>query len=1597
MANCSSSSSRAKSDEETPRQQVFINFRGVELRYNFVSHLDKCLKRNGINSFIDTDEEMGQRLDVLLTRIEGSKIALAIFSPKYTESNWCLKELVKINERMEQSKLVVIPIFYKVEPVTVKELKGEFGDKFRELVKSIDKKTKKKWKEALKSVPLSMGFVLTEKRVTWSFVHSDEDETIVRIVKEVKRVLSRLARAFPNARECSRPSLQRDKKSHESSWGIEHRLEQLEEKLCFGFEESTRTIGVVGMPGIGKTTLTRKLYEQLNNGFLSHVLIEDIHEISKECGLSYLPKILLDGLLIDKNPNAEAVQAAHEAYKEKLLETKVFVVLDNVSSKEQINALLGKRDWIKRGSKIVIATSDKSLIQNLVDDTFEVPRLSDRDALQHFIHYAFDHQAEDDALERGKFSKLSNDFVHYTKGNPLALKILGAELLGKDKTHWESKLAALTQHHKSPPGQSTSKMLHNLWKGSYDGLRQHQKDTLLDVACFKSLEDNYVTSLLDSDGANNEIDALVNKFMINIYAGKVEMHDTLYILSKELGREATATDGKGRHRLWHHHAITTLLEKNKKLSFRHMIVSRFSFARSDEDELIKRVVKEVKKVLMKTLAHASPNPQKCIAPSSPPQRNQKSHESSWGIEQRLKQLEEKLSHPRYKETTRIIGVVGMPGIGKTTLVTKLYEKLKNEFVRHVFIKDIHNISEGYGLNDLPTILLEDLLKVKNPIIGTLPAAHAAYKDQLLKTKVLVVLDNVSNKEQIDVLLGERDWIAKGSKIVISTTDISLTHNLVSDIYEVPPLSDRDALQHFIHYAFDDQEDIALGLGIFSKLLKDFVHYTKGNPLALRILGRELSGKDETIWESKLAALTQHHNSPPGKNASMMLQRVWKGTYDGLSQNQKDTLLDIACFRSLDENYVASLLDAHGPCSSDARNVDIADLVNKFMINISSGKVEMHDTLYMLSKELGQDASALDGKGRRRLWHHHTIIDVIDKNKGASKLRSILLDLSEVKRKTSFQSQAFAGMSDLRYLKIYSSKCPQECDRDNKLNFPDGLQLPLSEVRCLHWLKFPLKEVPEDFNPENLVDLKLPYSEIERVWEDNKDASKLRWVDLNHSRKLSILSGLGKAQSIEYLNLEGCTALTRLHENMEDMKCLVFLNLRGCTSLKSLPLIKLISLKTLILSGCSKFKAFHVISDKLEALYLDGTKVNELPVEIGVLQRLVLLNMKDCKKLKKLPCSLRDLEALEQLILSGCSKLKEFLETGGHMSSLQILLLDGTAIKDIPDIFSVRRLCLSWNVKISRLPDLISRFLRLQSLDLKHCKNLTHVPQLPPNLQCLDVRGCSSLKTIAKPLVCSVPTGQIHSKFIFTNCNELEKTAKEEIAAYAERKCQLVSSALKRCNGGCVPDIVFDTSFPGCEMPSWFCHEAIGSLVEFELPPHWDHNRLSGIVLCVVVSFKNCQDHADMTVKFTGEGSCTSITWKVGSLIEQDNEVDTVESDHVLIGYTTNCLNFRKLLQCHDPRKCAPTKASLEFSVTTGTGGEASFEVLRSGFSFVFEPEEIKVPPPRSEQFKGKTKNNGTLDSNGSFKDQPKGHESPKGHFESCTGSCTTCEAHCHGH
>ncbi|KFK31589.1 hypothetical protein AALP_AA6G132000, partial [Arabis alpina] len=147
MATSSSSSSSSTVVELPPQHQVFINFRGEDLRLGFVSHLVTALEDHNINVFIDNYNDKGEHLDSLLKRIEESRIALAIFSGKYTESTWCLRELTKIKDCVEQGKLVAIPIFYRLEPSTVKGVRGQFGDAFRDVAKGDERK--KEWKEAL--------------------------------------------------------------------------------------------------------------------------------------------------------------------------------------------------------------------------------------------------------------------------------------------------------------------------------------------------------------------------------------------------------------------------------------------------------------------------------------------------------------------------------------------------------------------------------------------------------------------------------------------------------------------------------------------------------------------------------------------------------------------------------------------------------------------------------------------------------------------------------------------------------------------------------------------------------------------------------------------------------------------------------------------------------------------------------------------------------------------------------------------------------------------------------------------------------------------------------------------------------------------------------------------------------------------------------------------------------------------------------------------------------------------------------------------------------------------------------------------------------
>lgn len=146
-----------------------------------------------------------------------------------------------------------------------------------------------------------------------------------------------------------------------------------------------------------------------------------------------------------------------------------------------------------------------------------------------------------------------------------------------------------------------------------------------------------------------------------------------------------------------------------------------------------------------------------------------------------------------------------------------------------------------------------------------------------------------------------------------------------------------------------------------------------------------------------------------------------------------------------------------------------------------------------------------------------------------------------------------------------------------------------------------------------------------------------------------------------------------------------------------------------------------------------------------------------------------------------------------------------------------------------------------------------------------------------------------------------------------------------------------TCFPGCEIPAWFTHQAVGSVLKLEFPQDCNAGRLIGIALCVVVSFNKDQKNS-LQVKCTCEFTNVSLSpesFLVGGWSEPGDETHTVESDHVFIGYTT-FFNIKK-------RQQFPSiiEASLRFEVTNGTSEVAECKVIQCGLSLVYESDEAK--------------------------------------------------------
>ncbi|CAL5401841.1 unnamed protein product [Camellia sinensis] len=185
-------------------------------------------------------------------------------------------------------------------------------------------------------------------------------------------------------------------------------------------------------------------------------------------------------------------------------------------------------------------------------------------------------------------------------------------------------------------------------------------------------------------------------------------------------------------------------------------------------------------------------------------------------------------------------IYGMGGIGKTTIAKFVYNLNFERFEASSFLANVREISErSNGLIRLQRQLLSDILKRKKEKISSVDEGIIKIKDAIGCKRVLVVLDDVDQRDQFDAIIGMRNWFHPGSKISLTTRHKQLLKaNEVYMMHKVERFDDDESLELFSWHAFGQDHPI----DCYVEHSKRVVQHCGGLPLALQVLGIETKKK-----------------------------------------------------------------------------------------------------------------------------------------------------------------------------------------------------------------------------------------------------------------------------------------------------------------------------------------------------------------------------------------------------------------------------------------------------------------------------------------------------------------------------------------------------------------------------------------------------------------------------------------------------------------------------------------------------------------------------------------------------------------------------------
>ncbi|KAJ1688945.1 hypothetical protein LUZ63_013100 [Rhynchospora breviuscula] len=656
-----------------------------------------------------------------------------------------------------------------------------------------------------------------------------------------------------------------------------------------------------------------------------------------------------------------------------------------------------------------------------------------------------------------------------------------------------------------------------------------------------------------------------------------------------------------------------------------------------------------------------------------------------------------------KKNVSVISIVGIGGMGKTTLAQLAYneDELKEYFNPKIWVY----VSQNFNIENILNVMIESVSQGERNF-QSLNNLAVELQKHLNGKRFLIVLDDIwnENQEQWEKLNDILNCGKNGSKIIATTrsTRVSEIMESTSPIM-LKGLSEEMSWTLFEQKAFCECER-ELNPEILN-IAKDIVKKCGGLPLALKTLGSTMRFKesrkewlairDSEIWEIDNESKIMKSLRLSYSNFSSQLKECF--TYCSILPKGrsifKDKLINqwIAHTRSMEVQKGNEYFD---------QLVQVGFLQNVVKKSYSGGvECNMHDLVhdlaqsiagqrYLLIKDMGKVPNKIDtckymslinfqGKMKptniKKVHALHiecgepNVIDTISK---AQNLRSLFLERIPINTLPTHISK----LIHLKYL------CISEC---GFTAIPKYIGV-LWTLQALHLrMCEKITYLPESIGKLNsLRTLELELYNLKCLPESIGQCRSLQNLIVNSRQIKSIPNSI----FIQPLNILDCSKHNRASGDVfRPINSIGNINLSFCSDLEEVPVLigNLDSLECLNLLHCKSLKC--------------------LPESLGKLKNLRVMCLRLCENLEEVPASIGNLVSLEILDLSCCKKLKCLPESIGNLLNLDDMNLERSGIETLPPSFCKLNNLTNLNLIVHKKIDLPACLGNMKKLKYLHIK------------------------------------------------------------------------------------------------------------------------------------------------------------------------------------------------------------------------------------------------------------------------------------------------------